>query len=62
MRVLVVQTDFGDRRRGDLIRDAADQAAIEEAGQAHFCTAAEVDETFFAEDAPPARRRGAHDA
>lgn len=48
MKVLVVRDAFGDHARGDMISDAAQIAAIIEAGQASFCTPAEVEDEFFA--------------
>lgn len=54
MKVLVVRDTFGDRAVGQMIRDPEEIAAIEAAGQAHFCTVTDVDEAFFEVDAPPA--------
>jgi hypothetical protein len=43
-----------------MIRDPAEIQSVEEdAGQAHFCTPTEVDESFFAEDPAPKSRRAA---
>lgn len=55
MKVLVVRDAFGDHAVGDMIRDPAKIAAIQEAGQAHFCTPADVAESFFDKDAPAAK-------
>jgi hypothetical protein len=61
MKVLVVRDAFGDHAVGEMIRDPDAMKAIVEAGQAHFCTPADVDESFFAEDPSDAtgKRRGA---
>lgn len=52
MRVLVVHQPFGDYAKGDIIQDPAVHAELAESGQAAHCTPTDVDESFFAEDAP----------
>lgn len=51
MQVLVVRQAFADFGVGEIIRDPAAISAVREAGQAHFCSATNIDESFFA-DAP----------
>jgi hypothetical protein len=48
-----------DFAKGEMIRDPAEIQSVEDAGQAHFCTPTEVDESFFAEDPAPKSRRAA---
>lgn len=66
MRVLTVHQAFGDYAVGHMIQDQKEQAAVLEAGQGHFCTPTEVEESFFepepepaADPAPAKRKQGA---
>lgn len=52
MRVLVVHQPFGDYAKGDIIKDPEIHVALAESGQAANCTPTDMDESFFAEDAP----------
>lgn len=63
MNVLIVRDPFGDYAKGQVLRDADEIATVIDAGQAVFCTLADIDETFFAtepaaEPAPPAPKKG----
>ncbi len=52
MKVLVVRDAFGDFAVGQMIRDPAEIAAVETAGQLHNCTPTDVDEAFFTPEPP----------
>lgn len=52
MKALIVREPFGDYAKGHAITKPDEIAAVEEAGQAHFCTPTDVPEGFFAPDEP----------
>ena len=52
MRVLIVHEPFGDYAKGHIIKDPEEHAALAESGKAAHCTPTDIDESFFADDAP----------